>query len=120
MEVQKNISVNGEITSGDLRHKVVFKQPASSLNDQKEKIITYSNAITTWAKVERFNQYRTTEAEAAALIGSLDFYVRYSVERSAISKEWLINYRSQDYTIHQIELVEQRESFLRFTAKVKS
>jgi hypothetical protein len=34
-----------EITSGDLKHKVVFKQPASSLNDEGGKETTYTNAI---------------------------------------------------------------------------
>jgi SPP1 family predicted phage head-tail adaptor len=108
-----------EITSGDLKHKVVFKQPASSLNSQKEKVITYSDTIITWAKVEKFNQYRTTEAESAALIGALDFYIRYTVERSAISKNWLIEYKGKDYTIHQIEPMWQKEMFIRFTAKVR-
>lgn len=108
-----------EITSGELRHKVVFKQPASSLNDEGGRENTYTDEITTWAKVVRFNQYRTTEAEATALIGALDFYVRYSVDRSAINKNWLISYKGQDYTIHQIEPIEQKEMFLRFTAKAK-
>ena len=109
-----------EITSGQLKHKVVFKQPISSLNEQKEKTITYSDSILTWAKVERFNQYRTTEAEAATLIGSLDFYIRYSSDREAITKEWLLNYKGQDYTIHQIELIEQKGKFIRFTAKARA
>jgi SPP1 family predicted phage head-tail adaptor len=108
-----------EVTSGELRHKVVFKQPASSLNSQKERVTTYTDAISTWAKVEKFNQYRTTEANASTLIGALDFYVRYSVERSGITKDWLIGYNGKDYTIHQIELIEQKENFLRFTAKVR-
>lgn len=107
------------IAAGELTKKVVFKQPTSSLNNQKEKIITYSDSITTFAKVDRFNQYRTTEAEASTLIGALDFYVRYSVERSAINKNWLITYSGKDYTIHKIELIEQKQMFIRFTAKAK-
>jgi SPP1 family predicted phage head-tail adaptor len=107
-----------EITSGDLKHKVVFKQPASSLNDEGGKETTYTNAILTWAKVEKFNQYRTTEGDATALVGSLDFYVRYNVERSVINKDWLISYNGKDYTIHQIEPIEQKQMFIRFTAKL--
>lgn len=107
-----------EITSGDLKHKVVFKQPASSLNNEGGRVTTYTDAITTWAKVEKFNQYRTTEGDATALIGALDFYVRYSAERSAISKKWLIEYQGKDYTIHQIELMWQKQMFIRFTAKL--
>lgn len=107
-----------EITSGKLKHKIVFKQPSSSLNDEGGKENTYTDQITTRAQVERFNQYRTTE-DATTLIGALDFYVRYSVDRSAINKTWLIEYRGKDYTIHLIEPIEQKENFLRFTAKAK-
>ena len=110
------------IKSGDLNQKVVFKQPTSSLNDQKEKTVSYSSQIITWAAVKRFNKNRTTEAHADALIGSLDFYVRYSVDRAAITKAWLINYRNADFVIQEIEPVEiseTKERFLRFTAKTK-
>lgn len=107
------------ITSGELRHKVIFKEPASSLNDQFEKELTYSDAITTVAAIKNFNQHRTTEANATLLIGALDFYIRYSSARSAISKRWLINYKAKDYVIHEIELIDQKEMFIRFTAKVK-
>lgn len=108
-----------KINSGDLIHKVVFKQPASSLNDQFESEVTYSDAITTMAAVLKFNVHRTTEANATLLIGSLDFYVRYTSDRSAINKRWLINYRGKDYVIHEIEPIEQKEMFIRFTAKAK-
>lgn len=109
-----------KINSGDLRQKVVFKQPTSSLNAQKEKTVSYTEQITTWAKVEKFSEYRTPEANVPVLIGSLDFYIRYSAERSAITKDWLIEYKGKDYVIHQIEPIDQdREMFIRFTAKAK-
>lgn len=106
-------------SSGDLRHKVVFKQPTSSLNDEGGKEVSYTEAFTTWAAVKAFNMHRTTEANATALIGALDFYVRYSADRAAITKEWLINYNSKEYVIHEIEPIDQLEKFIRFTAKTK-
>lgn len=108
-----------KITSGDLIHKVVFKQPTSSLNDEGGSGKTFADAITTMAAVMRFNQYRTTEANATNLIGALDFHVRYTSDRSEINKAWLISYKGKDYVIHQIELIEQKEMFIRFTAKAK-
>ena len=108
-----------EISSGELKHKIVFKQPSSLKNDEGGIRKTYTTFLETWAKVDRFNQYRTTEAEAAVLIGALDFYVRHSTDREQITKDFLINYRNQDYTIHKIERIEQKEKFLRFTAKAK-
>jgi SPP1 family predicted phage head-tail adaptor len=108
------------ITSGDLRHKVVFKQPSSLKNDEGGKEITHADAITTWARVEKFNQYRKTETNATTLTGALDFYIRYSTDRQAITKDWLIRYNGKDYTIHKIEPIDQKERFIRFTAKSTS
>jgi SPP1 family predicted phage head-tail adaptor len=108
------------ITSGDLRHKVVFKQPSSLKNDEGGKAITHVDAITTWAKVDKFNQYRKTESNATVLTGALDFYIRHSIERESIAKDWLIRYNGKDYTIHEIERIDQKEVFIRFTAKANS
>lgn len=103
-----------KITAGDIIHPVVFKQPTSSLNDQYEEEKTYADQITTMAAVRRFNHHRTTEANATVLIGALDFYIRHSTAREAIAKDWLISYRGDNYTIHEID---QKEMFIRFTAK---
>jgi SPP1 family predicted phage head-tail adaptor len=111
-----------KIKSGDLTRKVVFQQPTSSLNDQKEKTLTLTDAFTTFAAVKKFNKNRTTEAHATALIGSLDFYVRSSTERQAVTEDWLIAMDGKDYVIHEIEPVDMedsKETFLRFTAKAK-
>jgi hypothetical protein len=88
-------------------------------NDEGGKRKTYIPFLQTRAYVEGFNQYRTTEAEAAVLIGALDFYVRWSIDREAITKDFLIAYKGKDFTIHKIESIEQKERFLRFTAKAK-
>lgn len=113
------MAVDITIPAGLINKLVTFKQPASSLNDEGGKEKTYSDFITTRAYVTDFNQYRTTEAEAVVLIGALDFYVRWSAQRETITKDWLISYRSQDYIIHQIERIDQKDRFIRFTAKVK-
>jgi SPP1 family predicted phage head-tail adaptor len=107
------------IPAGMINKPVVFKQPSSLKNDEGGIEKTFTDAIETRAFVDRFNQYRTTEAEAVTLIGALDFYVRWAASREAITKEWLINYKGQDYTIHKIEHLDQREKFIRFTAKAK-
>jgi hypothetical protein len=120
-----------KINSGDLTHKVVFKQPVSSLNNRGGRVFSYGLQetgggdpvnvwIMTWAAVRAFNEHRVSEVNAVALIGSLDFYIRWSAEREAIDKDWLLVYKGEDYTIHQIELIEQKTRFIRFTAKVKS
>jgi SPP1 family predicted phage head-tail adaptor len=112
-----------KIHSGELKHKVVFKQPTSSLNDEAGAEKSYdppASTITTWAKVSSVNQFRATEAYQTALVDTLDFFVRHSTDREAITKDWLITYKGQDYTIHEIEELNQEERFIRFTAKVRT
>lgn len=106
-----------KVDAGDLNRRVVFKQPTSSLNDEGGTEITYAAAFETWANVKKFNQYRTTEAGADVLIGSLDFTIRWSGAREAITKDWLIEYDGEDYVIHQIEHLDQDQRFIRFTAR---
>jgi head-tail adaptor len=107
------------ISAGDLKHKVVFKQPNSSLNDEAGEVRTYTAQVTTWAYVTAYKEHRDTDAASTVLARALDFYVRYSAANSAITKDWLIEYKADDYVIHQIELIEQDKNFLRFTGKVR-
>jgi SPP1 family predicted phage head-tail adaptor len=108
-----------KLHAGLLKHSVVFKQPSSSLNNEGGREATYSSQVTTWAYVEAVNTRRLTEAQATVLVNAFDFYVRYSSDTSAITKEWLITYKGKDYTIHEIELIEQEENWLRFTGKAR-
>lgn len=107
-----------KIHSGLLNKPVTFKRPVSSLNDEGGQVFSYSDDFTTMAFVTAFNERRVSEAHAVTLIGSSDFYIRYSVSREAITKDWLISYKGEDYTIHEIENIDKR--FIRMTAKVST
>lgn len=111
------MAVKATVTSGELRHIVVFKQPSSLKNNEGGKEKTYIPSFTTFAAIKKFNQYRKTEAQATVLTGALDFFIRHSTDRELITKDWLINYKGADYTIHEIEAVDQLLMFIRFTAK---
>jgi head-tail adaptor len=117
INAQRKDEMAKQIHSGELRHKVVFRQPTSSLNDEGGIERTYSDQIATFAKVEKFNQHRTTEAFADVLAGALDFTIRWSSANEAINKDWLIRYQGKDWVIHLIEPLEQKTKFIRFTAK---
>lgn len=107
------------ISAGDLRERIVLKAPASSLNDRGEKEITYpTDTISTRASVDRFNQFRTGEGNDTTLIGSLDFIIRDSTDRQAITDLWLLVYGGADYTIYQIDRFFQVD-YVRITAKAK-
>lgn len=111
-----------KLSSGDLTERVVFKQPTSSLNDEGGIELDYTTTpllLSTWAKVSRFNIKKTSEALSEALVGSLDFYIRASDDREDITKDWLIEYAGEDYTISEID-PHAADGFIRFTAKVRT
>lgn len=112
-----------EITSGDLKYKVLFKQPVSSLNDEGGKEFSFSPPASTIEKnaaVRNASNNRATEARATALSEALDIFVRYSASMDVVTKDSLITYNSEDYVIHQIEHVDQRKEWIRYTAKVRT
>jgi hypothetical protein len=108
------------ISTGDLKEKIILKAPASSLNDRGEREITYPvDTLELFAAVERFNQYRTGEGNDTTLIGSLDFIIRDATNRDSLTKDWLLVYGGNDYTIHTVDRFFQT-GFIRITAKAKS
>jgi SPP1 family predicted phage head-tail adaptor len=108
-----------KVHTGELTKKVVFKQPTVTRNTEGGKEITWADAMETFAKVSEISQSRINEATAPVLLHSKDFYIRWASSRDAINKDWLLNYKGQDYTIHQIEHLDEKEKYIRFTAKVK-
>jgi SPP1 family predicted phage head-tail adaptor len=108
------------INIGDLKHQVVFKQPTSSLNDEAGVEKAFVSAITTWAAVRNSDIRRVTEASQSYLVGSLDFYIRWSSANEAITKDWLLEYMTESYTIHEIERMNQENKFIRITAKTRT
>ena len=111
------MAIRTTIDAGRLNRRVVFKKPVSSLNNEGGQEVTYSPEVTTLAFVTKFIQSRATEAENTALTDAFDFYIRWNDARSEIDKDWLIEYKGNDYVIHLIETIDQEPRFLRFTAK---
>lgn len=113
------MAVTQTIPAGLINKSVIFKQPTSSLNDEGGQEVSYSTGFETRAYVTRFNQFRGTEANVTALIGALDFNIRYREAAEEVNKDWLIEYKGFDYVIHEIEPLDQENRFIRFTAKSK-
>lgn len=107
------------ITSGDLKHTVVFKQPTSSLNDEGETVKSFADFYTCKAARLNFRDSRVTQAEQVSLIGAFDFYVRYCTSTQLVSKDFLISHEGKDFTIFNIDRNALYKEFIVFTAKVK-
>jgi hypothetical protein len=113
------MAITKTIPAGLINKPVIFKSPTITVNNEGGQEVEYETGLETRAHVERFNQYRGTEANVTALIGALDFTIRYREAAEVIDKDWLIEYKGNDYVIHNIEPLDQEQRFLRFTAKSK-
>src|SRR6476660_8981865 len=111
------------IRTGDLRRKVLFKEPTSSLNDEQGIELSYdppASTLNPWAAIRNIDVRRITEANQTFLVGAKDFYIRWSNAAEAITKDWLIEYKNQDWVIAEIEQINEEDRFIRFTAKTRS
>lgn len=111
-----------KISSGDLTERVVLKQPASSLNNEggiEYDFDSPETEIETWAMIDKPNVKRTTEALAEVLVQSLDFYVRKNSNTYPITKDWIVEYDGEQYTINEVDKFIQ-ENYIRITAKVRT
>jgi SPP1 family predicted phage head-tail adaptor len=113
------MAITKTIPAGLINKPVIFKQPTITQNNEGGQEVEYSTGLETRAHVTKFNQFRGTEANVTALIGARDFYIRYRAAADAVNKDWLIEYKGEDYVIHEIEPLDQEERFIRFTAKSK-
>ena len=87
-----------------MRHKVLFKLPSTSQNDEGGiEVDTYTTTITTWAFVREVNQARAVEITGSALLHTKEIYIRWAEARDVITKDWLVTYRGEDYVIHEKE-----------------
>ena len=106
------------ISAGELKRTVVFKSPVSTRNSQGGKETTFTEAGSAKAKIEATNQ-RMIEV-APVLLNTDTVHVRYSLERAAITKDWLVAYDGLDHVIHSVERTgAERNDFIRLIVKAK-
>lgn len=109
------------INSGDLIFGIILRQPAKTTNTQGGREVAYTDKIITRAAIRELSSQRASDPQATALLNSKDFYIRWSQERQGITKDWIIEYDSEYYTINEIQKFDQdRQRFIRINAKVKT
>jgi len=107
-----------EIHSGDLKHRVVLKQPTEAVNNEGGTELSYpTSTIETWAAIKTGRQYRTNEASGTGIITVDEFFIRWAAARGSIAKDWLLVFNSKDYTIHEVDTSSKK--FIRIVARVK-
>lgn len=109
------------IHSGDLRYRIELKSPVETKNDEGGVERSYTSQIITYAAIRAIDTRRVNEAAATALLHSKDFYIRWSETREdSITKDWILIYQGDTYTIHEIENIDEKGRFIRLTAKFKA
>jgi SPP1 family predicted phage head-tail adaptor len=110
------------IKTADLRHKVILKKPGTKTKNNEGGLQygPYTEVMVTFAAIKEISQSRVNEANATALLNSKDFFIRWSTPWEEIDKDWIISYKGEDYIIHEVENMEEKNLFFRITAKVKT
>ena len=110
-----------KIGAGAFTKSIVLKAPTTTRNSEGGRELTFpTNTIQTWARVDEINSQRVMEAGATALIGTKIFYFRYAERMLNVTKDWILVYNGKNYTISNIEQVDEKEKFIKITAKAKS
>jgi head-tail adaptor len=107
------------VDAGDLRRSVTLREPTITRNSEGGKEITYTDALTARAKIEKSNlksdAFRTGSI-APALLNTDIITMRYATARAAITKDWMVNYDGGDHVIHSIEVIGEKE-FIKLIVK---
>ena len=108
-----------KINSGDLIHKVVFKQPTSSLNDEGGSERTYTEVMTLMCAKVLHNGVVVIEANTTALIKTTNFYARWMPATQLVTKKWILENEETEYLIDDIDRVTHFKEFIKFTVKAR-
>lgn len=106
------------VVSGQITTPIVLKAPTYSTNSEGGREVSHAATITTHAKVKDGGQSR--ESEPATIAATKVFTIRWRSAADAITKDWLLTYRDEDYTIHAIKRVDEQDKFIEITAKVRT
>lgn len=107
------------ISAGELKKPIILKSPVETVNDEGGTVITHPvDTISTFAKVQGFHEGRVSEANYSTMNYGKNFYIRYSTGRELINKDWLLRYEGENYTIHEIERMNEDKRFIRIMAKL--
>jgi hypothetical protein len=107
-----------KINSGDLIHSVVFKQPVSSLNEQRETERTYSPVFTLNCAKFLHSGGIVVEANSTAFNKQITFYARWMPSTQLVAKTWHLVNEGQEYLIDDIDKVTYYKQYIKLTVKV--
>lgn len=107
-----------KINSGDLIHKVVFKQPESSLNDEGESERTYSDVFTLMCAKFQHKGVMVIEGNTTAFAKETAFYARVMPSTQLVTKKWLLESEGQTWLIDDIDKTTYYKQYIKFTVRV--
>ena len=102
--------------AGQLKRNITLKQPVESRDAQGGKVKTFQDVTEARAKITGVTK-RVSEIEPA-LLNADDVIFRYSTTRSAVTKDWIVNYDGLDHVIHSVEFLgTERNEFIKLVCK---
>lgn len=105
-----------DITIGMMDKRVTLRVPSVSTNESYGQYTSYTDGQKVWAYVRKKRTYRNLEANIDGMEDTNEFFVKKSIVTDPITKDWMLQYRGQDYSINAIELVKEQTFMYRIEA----
>lgn len=105
------------LDAGQFRRTVGFQEPTDARNSEGGKERAFAFAFNCMAKIQENSNSRSADI-TPVLLNTDTVFIRYSVARSAIGKDWQVTYDGLTHVIHSIELLgEQRNEYIKLIVK---
>jgi len=106
--------VNGTPGIGELRDRVTFSSPSSTLDDFGQQVEAFSNSVTVWANVKQREVTETQVAEGTVANARLEIIIRALVGLTTRSK---VLYMGNSHNVTAITHTDIYRTHLRVLAE---
>lgn len=98
---------------------IQLRQTVVTINDRGRNIQSQGSIINTWAEVTNPSGFRDYSNGQTQLGSTKRFLVRFRFDLHPNS-DWVIRYEGKDWTVSEIQKVEERQFYWQLTATSKS
>ena len=90
---------------GELDRRITLRTPSIATNDYGERVRTYADTSSLWAKVDYIKGKEGDEADKLASVKRVDFGIRYN---SAINEKMQVSWDGDIFDIEAVLPVERK------------
>ncbi|MDD2199792.1 MAG: phage head closure protein [Bacteroidales bacterium] len=108
-----------QINTGELNRQITIQEYTTSINDNGFSVETWTDVLTTFAKVENTNGSRFFGAETDNVSKTSKFTIRYrSILKTKYDKQLRVSYDNKYYTVQYINNIDESNEFYEIIGEV--